>query len=244
MAFNSRYVPRQVGTREQVLAQQPIGVLVGAPLPWAVRIGKEDLDGESVGQALVLSPLFPSIVRQGFPQQGGHMPECLDEALSGTRRIRPLHPCQEDQARRPFHQGADGRAIASPLDEVAFPVAGHRAGGHFGRTLGNGRHMGNLAAPIDPADAPCAPDAAPPTARSAGLRGAAHRAPHRSSRPRDVYSCRQDTRVGDVRQSVQASSPESAVSGHTATAGVQEYARSSWLAGARMAATVCAIQAR
>ena len=27
--------------------------------------------------------------------QGGHMPECLGEALVGTRRIRPLHPCQE-----------------------------------------------------------------------------------------------------------------------------------------------------
>ena len=38
----------------------------------------------------------------------------------------------------------------SPLDEVAFPVAGYGAGRHFGRTLGHRRHGGDLAAPIRP----------------------------------------------------------------------------------------------
>ena len=78
------------------------------------------------------------------------MPEFLREALSGTPRIRPLHPCQDDQARRPLHQGADGRPIAGPLDEVAFPVARHGAGGHLGGALGNRRHVGDLAASICP----------------------------------------------------------------------------------------------
>jgi hypothetical protein len=72
--------------------------------------------------------------------------------------------------------------------------------------------------PVPEADAPCAPDEVPPTARCAGLRVATHRAPHRSSRPRAVSPCRQDTRVGVARQSAQASSPASAVFGHTATA--------------------------
>ena len=40
-----------------------------------VRIGKEDLDREPLGQLLVLGHLFPSIIGQGFPQQGGHVPE-------------------------------------------------------------------------------------------------------------------------------------------------------------------------
>jgi hypothetical protein len=31
------------------------------------------------------------------------VPEFLGEALTGTRRIRSLHPCQDDQARRPCH---------------------------------------------------------------------------------------------------------------------------------------------
>ena len=143
-------VPRQVGTLGQVLPQQPVRVLIGASLPRAVRIGKEDLDREPLDQLLVLGHLFPSIVRQGFPQQGGHMPEFLREALAGTPRIHPVHPGQEDQACRPLHQGPDGRPIAGPLDQVAFPVARHRAGGHLGGALGNRRHVGNLAASVCP----------------------------------------------------------------------------------------------
>ena len=138
-------VPRQVRALGQVLAQQPIRVFIGAALPQAVRIGKENLDREPLGQALVLGHLFAPTVRQGLPQQRGHMPEFFREALAGTPCIRPFPPCQEDQARRPLHQGADGRAIASPLEQVALPVAGHRVGRYFGRALGHRCHMGDLA---------------------------------------------------------------------------------------------------
>ena len=96
-------VARQVRALGQVLAQQAIRILVGAALPWTMRIGNKDLDRKSLGQLRVLGPLFPSVVGQGFPQQGGHMPEFLDEALSGTRGIRPVHPGQDDQACRPLH---------------------------------------------------------------------------------------------------------------------------------------------
>ena len=64
-------VARQVRALGQVLAQQPVRVFIGAALPGAIRIGEEDLDGEPLGQLLVLGPLVSSIVRQGFPQQGG-----------------------------------------------------------------------------------------------------------------------------------------------------------------------------
>jgi len=141
-------VPRQVRALGQVLAQQAIRILVGAALPGAVRIGKEDLDRKPLGQLLVLGHLFPSIVRQGFPQQGGHMPEFLGKALAGTRGIRPVHSGQDDQAGGPLHQGPDGRPIAGTLDEIAFPVARHRAGHHLGGTRGNRRHIGDLAPPI------------------------------------------------------------------------------------------------
>ena len=43
-------VPRQVRTLGQVLAQQPIGVIIRAALPRAVGIGKEHPDGEPLGQ--------------------------------------------------------------------------------------------------------------------------------------------------------------------------------------------------
>lgn len=74
------------------------------------------------------------------------MPKFLREAFSGTSRIRPVHSGQDNQAGRPLHQSPDSRPIARPLDEVAFPVARYRAGGHLGGTFGDGRHMGDLAA--------------------------------------------------------------------------------------------------
>ncbi len=135
-------VARQVCAFGQVLAKQAMGVLVGAALPGAVRIGQEDLDGEPLSQALMLGPLVPTIIGQRCAQPRGHVPECLREALAGTPRIRPLHPGQDDQARRPLHQGPDGRPVAGPVDEVAFPVAGHGAGGHPGGALGHRRHVG------------------------------------------------------------------------------------------------------
>ena len=108
-------VARQVRALGQVLAQQAVGVLVGAALPGAVRIGKEDLDREPLGRLLVLGHLFPAIIGQGYPQQGGHEPQFFREAHTGTPCIRPLHPGQDEQACGPFQQGPDGRPIAASL---------------------------------------------------------------------------------------------------------------------------------
>ena len=143
-------VSRQVRALGQVLAQQAIRILVGAALPRAVRIGKEDLEREPLGQLLVLGHFFPPIIGQGLPQQRGHMSEFFREALTSTPCIRPLHPGQNDQARRPLHQRPDGRTIAGSFDEITFPMARHRAGGHLRGALSNRRHMENLASSIGP----------------------------------------------------------------------------------------------
>ena len=76
-------VARQIRALGQVLTQQPIRVLVGAALPRAVGIGKEDPDRQPPRSAFVLGHLFPAIIGQGFAQQRGHMPEFLGEALRG-----------------------------------------------------------------------------------------------------------------------------------------------------------------
>ena len=55
-------ITRQVCALGQVLAQAVMGVLVGAALPEAVRIGKEDLAREPLGQALMFGHLFPPII--------------------------------------------------------------------------------------------------------------------------------------------------------------------------------------
>ena len=139
-------VARQVSALGQVLAQQAIGV--------RVAMGCTDRQRTPGSRAAPPSararPPLSRDHRSAFCAAARHVPEFLGESLSGTRRIRPLHPCQDDQARRPLHQGADGRPIAGPLDEVAFPVVRHGAGGHLSGALGNRRHVGNLAASIHP----------------------------------------------------------------------------------------------
>jgi hypothetical protein len=56
-------VPRQVCALGQILAQQPLRILVSATLSGAIRIGKEDPDRLPLRQACVLGHLSPSIVR-------------------------------------------------------------------------------------------------------------------------------------------------------------------------------------
>ncbi len=212
-------VARQVRALRQVLAQQSVRVLIGAALPGAVRIGEDDLAGKPLGQRLVFSPLFPAIIIRVFRRRAGTCRSFLVKPWR-ARGICPVHRGQEHQAGGPRHQGAHRRAIASALDPVAFPVAGHRAGRDLGRTLIYRRPVGNLAASIGssrPRAAGRAPDAAPPTVRCARLREATPSAPHRSSLPRAVCACRQDTRVGGVRHSVRARSLESDASAQTAT---------------------------
>ena len=58
----TRCIARQVRALGPVLAPQAMGILVGAALPVAVRIGKEDLDREPLGQALMFGHLFPPII--------------------------------------------------------------------------------------------------------------------------------------------------------------------------------------
>ena len=138
----------QVRALGQVLTQQAIGILVGAPLPRGMRIGKADLDRESLGQLLVLGHLFAPIVGQRVPQRGGHLSELLGEASVGTGGIRAVHSGQQHQPCGPFHQGPDRRAIARAFQQVAFPVAGYRAGRHLGRAFSQRRHVGKLAPAI------------------------------------------------------------------------------------------------
>ena len=99
------------------------------------------------------------------------------EALTGTRRIRPFHPGQDDQPRGPFHHGADGRAIAGPLirSPSQWPgtvrVATSAGRSAIGVILGSGRVGLSLAPEVG---APCAPGAMPPTVRYARLRGSTY----------------------------------------------------------------------
>src|SRR6516162_4819805 len=65
----------EIGAFWKILAQQSVGVLVGAALPWAVRIAEIDLDAGVDLQACVLSQLSSLIPSQRPTQllrQGDH----------------------------------------------------------------------------------------------------------------------------------------------------------------------------
>ena len=139
-------VARQVCVLGQVPAQQPVGIFTGATLPRAVRIGKENLDRKPPSQMFVLGSLVASIVGQGLGSRAGTCRSFLANPSRALVASRLVHPAKINQARRPLHQRSDRRSIAGALDEIAFPVARHRAGGHGDGPVGNRRHMGNLAA--------------------------------------------------------------------------------------------------
>ena len=139
---------RQVRALGQILAEQAIGIFIGPPLPRAMRIGKEHLDGQPLGQLLLVRHLFPSIIDQRFPQRGGDVSELLGKSVARTLRLRPLKPSQDNQARGPLNQGPDGRAIAGSLDQVAFPVTRDGASRDVGGALGKEGHVEDLPSSI------------------------------------------------------------------------------------------------
>ena len=55
-------VARQIRALGQLLTQQISGKLMGPALPGAMRIGKEELDRDPLGQALAFGHLFAPIV--------------------------------------------------------------------------------------------------------------------------------------------------------------------------------------
>ena len=58
---------REVGSFREVLAQQAVGVFVGAALPRTARIAEVDPHIGGNGEALMASHLFAAIPGQGTP---------------------------------------------------------------------------------------------------------------------------------------------------------------------------------
>src|SRR5215208_347197 len=81
-------VHAEIGALREVLAQQPVGVLIRAALPWAMRIAEVDLKTGVDPQACVLAHLRPLIPSQRLSQllgQGG------DRARDGVAdRLGPM----------------------------------------------------------------------------------------------------------------------------------------------------------
>jgi hypothetical protein len=98
----------------------------------------------------VLGHVFPPIIGQGFAQQREHVTELLCESLSGPPRIRPLHPCQEDQAVVRSTKVPTADPLRVPLIRSPSQWPGSVRVATLAVALGHGRHVGDRAPSIRP----------------------------------------------------------------------------------------------
>ena len=104
-------VARQVRALGQVLAQQAVRVLVGPALPGAVRIGKEDLEREPLGQLLML----------GHRRHMGNLAAAVCASRPRLARLARL-----TQRRQQFTaQGAAGQYIEPRIDRLGRELCAH-----------------------------------------------------------------------------------------------------------------------
>jgi len=138
-------VDRQVGALWHVLPQQAVGVLVGAALPRAVRIGKVDLHAGALGQGLVAMHLAALVVGHRLAQRRQLPVEDSGEAVDDRARAGIVDLGQHHETGRALDQRAHRRAVAFTLDQVAFPVAGDEAVLDLGWTDVDALHVLDLA---------------------------------------------------------------------------------------------------
>gem|GEM_PF-5951807 len=94
----------QIAALGEVVAQQPIVVLVEASLPGAVWIGKVHLRLQACVHPCVLGKLLAVVQRQGMAALGMG-PEHVDDGLTHRLGLAPLHVLRQCVARAPLGQG-------------------------------------------------------------------------------------------------------------------------------------------
>jgi hypothetical protein len=118
-------IDRQVRSLGQILTQQAVGVLTGAPLPGTMRVAEVDAHA-GVGRQFGMAGHFLSLViGQALAQRRTDGIElgcegCQCRGSSGT-----FHARQQHQTAGALNEHADRGLVAGTLDEIAFPVARH-----------------------------------------------------------------------------------------------------------------------
>ena len=141
----------QVHAFRKELADQAIGVFVGAALPGTVRVAEEDVHVELGAQRLVQRHLRALVIRHRLSQARRDAFEAALEAFEDIGSAATVELDEHHIAAGAFDQRAHRRAVHRAFDEVTLPMPGHDAGGHLGWAQVDGSHVGQAAGLADAA---------------------------------------------------------------------------------------------
>ena len=125
----------ELGAGGKKLPQQAVRVLVRAPLPGTLGMGEVDLHLGLFGEQPMFPHLLPLVVREGAAELGRQRPDFPREGPPHRGCVFGRQGDQQCKSGGAFHQRAERRRVRMANQQVALPMAGHRAIRHLGRPL-------------------------------------------------------------------------------------------------------------
>src|SRR5437667_9289604 len=159
-------VEAQIILAREVLAEQTVGVLIAAALPWAVGVAEVDHHVRVRAEPYVVSHLFALVPGQRPARLGrklGNLSRQRGTEVLGGVAVRQVE--KDDIAARALHQPPDCRTTSLPDDQIAFPVPRNSAIVDLRRAIADQDHVlepagtGLLRAHVGPSLRPSRPEA-------------------------------------------------------------------------------------
>ena len=153
-------VDGQVGALGDVLADQPVGVLVAAPLPRAVRVAEVHRDPGRDGELRVRGEFLGLVQVRLRRRNSGSVAIFCEHDRDPIRGPVIGHPHQHHVPGLAFDQGRDLGPAALADDQVALPEPGHGPVRGLDRALADVHHPDDVppghrrAGPVDPPGPP------------------------------------------------------------------------------------------
>ena len=135
----------EVGALGEVVTDAVVLAFAGGPFPRAMGVTEEDLELEVGGEALMFGHFLALVIGEALTQNAWQGREFAFEGFAHARGVLLRKMAEEGVAGRALDQDADGGAVASADDQVAFVVAGDEPGFDFGRAFVNQHHVLELA---------------------------------------------------------------------------------------------------